>query len=318
MVPELFNQLKLENQAVDFPNLALALSKGSVEKLSNPINELALVAELSNHAEFNQNARAALYLHGIDEKPNTWVCYASPVLIQPNRDHLSIVQADGFELEIDDAKSLCSEFNDYFKDDGLQFGFTQANTWFCYHDEASNAAVISPTQIIGKNILEYLPSELSDVQWRKMFNETQMLLHHSATNQRRVSNGKPEINSLWFWGGGILPEGFDPVFNQIFTNNPEMKGLAKLMQSEVNDLPDDISTKLIEGMDEQLFVVDFQYSTDVYSQIEKYVQECLQLLKNKSIDTFQFIPDYGQKFTITASSLKKFWKVPKNISTFIH
>ena len=317
MVPELFNALKREYQPHDLPNLALILSKANAEKLTISINELALVAELANLSNFNSHSRAALHLLGLDEKPISWVCYASPVLIQPNRDHLSIVQEKGFELDVNEATDLCAEFNDYFKDDGLQFSFTEPNTWFCFSEEVRSTAFHSPSSIIGKNIIDYLPTEISDVQWRKVFNETQMLLHHSATNQQRIVNGKAEINSLWFWGGGTLADTSRLKYNQVFTNNIEIKGLAKLGQSRVMNLPENIPKELLEENDDYLIAIDPQYTTDLYSLIDKYVQECIELLKDKSITTLQIVPEYGQKFILTNKDLKKFWKRAQSISSFI-
>ena len=316
-IPELFNQLKQEYPPHDLPNLALVLSKANVEKLPNCLNELSLLAELSDLSGFNAESRAALHLLGLDEKLNSWVCYASPVFIQPNRDHLSIVQANGFELDINEATDLCAEFNDYFQNDGLQFSFTEPNNWFCFSQDVKSSAAYSPSSILGKNIIEFLPTEITDVQWRKLFNETQMVLHHSATNQQRITSGKPEINSLWFWGGGTLAKTSRLKYNQVFTNNMEIKGLAKLGQSRVMNLPENISKELLEENFDYLIAIDPQYATDCYSLIDKYAQECTDLLKNKSINTMQVVPEYGQKFILTSKDLKKFWKRTQSISSFI-
>ena len=317
LVPELINKIKQENPLMDLPNLALAFSKAVVEDLPNSNNTLEILAELSNLSNFNSNARAALHLLGIGEKPDSWVCYGSPVLIQPNRDHLSIAQAEGFELDANEAKHFCAEFNDYFKDEGLHYRFVQPDKWFCFSKRVNDAAVYSPAQIVGKNLLEFLPPEISDIQWRKVFNETQMLLHHSATNQQRISNGKAEINSLWFWGGGKLADSCCLTFNQVLTNNPEIKGIAKLGQTLSNNLPENIHSDLLIEGNEHLFVIDFQYSADVYPLIDQYVQECLELLKDKSISTIQIVPEYGQKYILTSKDLKKFWKRSRALSTFL-
>lgn len=317
LVPELFNHLKQENPSFDLPKLSLALSKSSIKKLPNATSLLACVAKCLNSTETNHNARAALHLSALDENSKSWVCYASPVLIQPNRDHLSIVQAEGFDLSISEATNLCAEFNDYFKEDGLQFSFTEPNTWFCFSEEGRSTADHSPNSIIGENILAFLPSELSDVHWRKVFNETQMLLHHSATNKHRISHGKAEINSLWFWGGGTLMDSFSSGIDQIFSNNPEVQGLGKLGQSQVHNLSKNIDKESIKNGNEHLFVIDFQYCSDIYALLDEYIDECMELLKNNTITTLQIVPEYETKYSLTAKDLKKFWKRTQRLSSFI-
>lgn len=301
-------------------NLALALSKANVEKLSDSVSSLSILAELSQLSDFDANSRAALHLLGADKKVDSWVSYASPVLIQPNRDHLAITQAEGFALDFSEAADLCAEFNDHFKDDGLSFSFTEPDIWFCTSKENHFAALNSPTSIIGENILAYLPSDMADVHWRKMFNETQMLLHHSVTNQRRILSGKPEINSLWFWGGGVLPmlpKPFSPAFDHIMTDNLEITGFAKLSQAQTMELPNNLQAETFDKGNDYILVLDLEFSDDIVSLIDQYVKEGVQLLKDKTIETLCIVPDYGQKYSLSAVSLKKFWKMPKSISTFL-
>ena len=42
-------------------------------------------------------------------------------------------------------------------------------------------------------------------RWRTLLTEAQVVLHNHPWNARRAAEGKPPVNSLWFWGGGALP-----------------------------------------------------------------------------------------------------------------
>jgi hypothetical protein len=53
-----------------------------------------------------------------------------------------------------------------------------------------------------------------------------MLLHASAVNPRRAARGQAEVNSLWFWGGGVLPPAGVVRYTQIWSDDPLAGGLA--------------------------------------------------------------------------------------------
>src|SRR3546814_1648462 len=43
-------------------------------------------------------------------------------------------------------------------------------------------------------------------RWRVLLGEAQVVLHNHPRNARRAEQGRPPVNSLWFWGGGVLPD----------------------------------------------------------------------------------------------------------------
>src|SRR5690606_21148107 len=43
-------------------------------------------------------------------------------------------------------------------------------------------------------------------RWRSLLSEAQVVLHNHPWNARRAERGLAPVNSLWFWGGGALPD----------------------------------------------------------------------------------------------------------------
>src|SRR3546814_19166238 len=41
---------------------------------------------------------------------------------------------------------------------------------------------------------------------RVLIGEAQVVLHNQPRNAQRAEQGRPPVNSLWFWGGGVLPD----------------------------------------------------------------------------------------------------------------
>ncbi len=314
LMPTLLANMKADDtQLNSAENLALFLSKGEKRSLAKTSTALDLFASLSAHITDKCHSKAALSLLAVDEPAESWVCYASPVVMQPNRDHLAITQCEGFDFDEQEMIALMAEFNDYFQDDGLIFSFNKTGHWFCHSSIAHEVSNHSAEQIIGRNIVEYLPERRGALVWRKIFNEVQMLLHHSATNRERVKKEKPEINSLWFWGGGCLPSMFQMPYQQVFSNDLEMSGLVKLGNCVASPLPAQLSPDLFLSRGEYLFFID----SHEHFLVDTYVDACLSLLKNNNIDEVCLIPNETQQFIIAAQSLKKFWRLKKNITHFI-
>jgi len=314
LMPTLLANMKMNNAAQNATeNLALFLSKAEKRSLVQSSGTLALFANLSHHVTEQRFPKAALSLFAVDEPAEFWVCYASPVIMQPNRDHLAITQCDGFDFDEQETAALTDEFNDYFQDDGLTFTFKESGIWFCHSSTPHETRDDAPRQIMGRNVIDCLPEGRADISWRKIFNETQMLLHHSATNRDRVTKEKPEINSLWFWGGGCLSPPFQLSYQQVFTHNVEMIGLVKLGNSVVSPLPTQLSGDLFSLGGEYCIYLDSHEPV----LLDGYLDACLSLLKNKSLDEVCIIPNDTQQFVISRQSLKKFWRLKKDIAHFI-
>lgn len=296
-----------------FVYLEKFLSKADLTVLSAPLTAIQWLVKIAELTEFDSQALAALHLKSIGQPSDSWVCYVSPVLMQPNRDHLAIVQSRDFQFEAAELNALCTEFNDYFEEEGYRFQFLTPQIWICYGEHALTVAKQSPHAIVGDNIVAHLPSRDTDVRWQKLFNEVQMLLHHSASNKARILDGKPEINSLWFWGGGCLPADFQLPFSQVMTNNAEINGLSQLGGITPRDLSDDIGEDIVGS----LIYVDVLAESNADLLIERYMESIFQLLKNKTLDEVIIIPDFTQQFTLTRRGLMKFWKSRRSISSFI-
>jgi hypothetical protein len=82
-------------------------------------------------------------------------------------------------------------------------------------------------QALGMDVADALPDHPEARFWRRILNEIQVSLHHCPVNVRRRASGRREINSVWFWGGGFIPDAapHDP-FDSVYSNHPVSRGLA--------------------------------------------------------------------------------------------
>lgn len=82
-------------------------------------------------------------------------------------------------------------------------------------------------EALGMDLAEALPDHPEARYWRRLLNEVQVALHNSQVNVGRRAAGKPEINSVWFWGGGFVPSAAaHDAYDTVYSDDAVSRGLA--------------------------------------------------------------------------------------------
>lgn len=74
-------------------------------------------------------------------------------------------------------------------------------------------------------------------RWQRIGNELQMLLHTLPLNVQRECDGRPALNSLWFWGAGVLPPRGVRRYTRVCGNSPLLNGLARWSATSQEAVP---------------------------------------------------------------------------------
>lgn len=115
-----------------------------------------------------------------------------------------VLHEEGIRLHTDHPERWCIAL-----DKPLDFGFTPL-------DEA-----------LGMDVADALPDHPEARYWRRILNEVQVALHNCSVNVRRRAAGKPEINSVWFWGGGFIPDATaHNAVRTVYADGAVSRGLA--------------------------------------------------------------------------------------------
>jgi hypothetical protein len=79
--------------------------------------------------------------------------------------------------------------------------------------------------VLGKPANPYTEQSRQHLHWYRLLNEMQMFLHAHDLNRERERRGRLAVNSLWFWGGGRVP---DEVDNRIawYCDDPVLSRFA--------------------------------------------------------------------------------------------
>ena len=189
---------------------------------------------------------------GLDIASVFWL-RADPVYLAMQRDCFSLGEPTPLPVEATQARVLVDHLNQHFSQDGLIFHIGKSGAWYIQSQHTPEIKTTLPCIAAGKNIHPFLPQGADAGKWRATLNEVQMLLHDHPVNLARESAGELAINSVWFSGGGVLPDTFQQAKTQMQAENSLMiadeifyQGLAKWAGIPLQPIPNNLDTLLLK------------------------------------------------------------------------
>jgi len=129
-------------------------------------------------------------------------------------------------LAIDDESARCflMALQPAFAEAGMDMSATAPDRWFLRLPPGTSLPAFAlPEQALGADLFEHLPQGEPGRRWRTLMSESQVILHNHPINAERAALGKPPVNSLWFWGGGALPESITTQVGSVDSADPELQ-----------------------------------------------------------------------------------------------
>jgi len=199
----------------------------------------------------------------------------------------SVLREEGIALQSDHPERWCIALGE-----PLKFSFTPLQ------------------QTLGMDLAEVLPEQPESLHWRRIMNEIQIALHASSVNVRRRQNGQQTINSVWFWGGGFIPNaGKKGVFNTVYSDNPVTRGLAIISDYRLRKQTE--AEEVTFSHDGQSVLVDWTVrSRDTeleLDRLERFVKRLLGKVRGGSIELV-FYCGKSEGWRYGRSSGRRFWR----------
>ncbi len=114
---------------------------------------------------------------------------------------------DMLDLTADEAQALQLPLRPLFGDTGFALDAPHPSHWYLrLPREAKPPAFVEPAEALGADVFEQVPDGEPGRRWRALLSEAQIVLHNHPINAQRKAQGRLPVNSLWFWGGGVLPD----------------------------------------------------------------------------------------------------------------
>ena len=132
---------------------------------------------------------------------------ADPVHVRPDINGVRLLAyGDALALTDADSAALLPAIRPLFGDAGFELDAPTPAHWYLRLARGTPLPEFAdPDDALGEDLFEHLPGGPEGRRWRSLLSEAQMLLHQHPWNAQRQAQGTPAINSLWFWGGGVLP-----------------------------------------------------------------------------------------------------------------
>lgn len=180
-----------------------------------------------------------------DAAVHAWL-RADPVFIRPDAGGARLMAWGNLGLSPAEAEAFLKPLKPMFGDTGFPISATSPEHWFLMLPRESKLPVFTPpADGLGADLFDHLPEGPEGRRWRALLNEAQILLHNHPRNAERIAAGLMPVNSLWFWGGGILPDAVTCLAEQVDSTDPEILALVALAQGRV---PEDCAGSVLHDL----------------------------------------------------------------------
>lgn len=210
------------------PSRALALALGRADICTTqPGARAQLRRQFALVPEYWPLAALTRRVDAGDAEAACWL-RADPAHVRASINGATLVATgDMLALDPGEAAALLVPLRPLFGDAGIPIDAPVPAHWYLRLPREARLPVFSePGDALGEDVFEHLPDGEGGRRWRALLNEAQVLLHHHPVNAQRAAEGRLPVNSLWFWGAGVLPDQVTPRHAQVRSDDEVVRALA--------------------------------------------------------------------------------------------
>ncbi len=257
---------------------------------------------------------------------------ADPVHLKADRDRVVLCRSHDLVITNDEAQAMVADINAQLGEPGWRLEAPCAHRWYLHLDRPAEMNTHAPDLALAQDCFHFQPSGPDAADWRRRINEIQMLMHGSAVNAVRRENGFEDINSLWLWGGGMMPTLKSRRWHSVMARDPLTKGLALASSNPLFDLPATLEACLelvdltgqkqglvvLEPCDESLAFGDINAWYDWYVSVNRnWIEPLAQALKERRLDTVHLYPGNGRCYTLDRQALRRWWRRRRTLARIL-
>ncbi len=189
-------------------NVDVAKVLGQADKL--PILNHGEQAQLERHISIlpRRWPMAALTReYDVKDAANYSWLRADPAHVRAEMGVVRLLSCGDLGLTQVESDELIKPLKIIFGDVGFPLSAPNPSRWYLMLPKESKLPTfLTPEAAIGADIFSQFPVDEVAKRWRALLNEAQITLHNHPLNAERIKKGLLPVNSLYFWGGGILPD----------------------------------------------------------------------------------------------------------------
>lgn len=309
-----------------FPALETLLSRAGRQRIPGCSFYRSLCSSFNLNAPHDSDLPIASLSRLVDsaERPEGIWVRADPVHMTAGRDGLVMSDPSALSLSQHDAIILAASIEDLFMEEKWRFEVPLSKRWYLNLPIEPAIKTSELDCVAGRHIQPFLPKGEDRKKWLRLSNEIQMLLHDCEINKEREKRGELTVNSLWFWGIGILPEILPRQWTRIYSDDTVAQGLAMLSGTRFYELPfstseiinsDNPAGEILMASSGKLSGLPGNYSLwleAVKDMEESWFAPLIDALRQDVLGRITIITD-GYRFKFNKRSFLKFWCGKKSV-----
>ncbi len=169
---------------------------------------------------------------------------ADPAYVRPDINGARLLAiGESLALDASQAAELIAPLRPLFGDAGFIIDAPHPARWYVkLLPGARLPEFASPADALGADLFDCLPGAAQASpearRWRALLSEAQIVLHNHPLNGTRAERGLAPVNSVWFWGAGLLPDRIQSDANGVFSDDDTLQAFAEAGGVPVAPLPD--------------------------------------------------------------------------------
>lgn len=235
-----------------------------------------------------------------------WV-RADPAYVRPDINGARLL-AMGESLGLDEAsaEALLRALRPVFGDFGMPIEATSPARWYLRVDAgAPLPAFADPEEALGGDLFEHLPPGDVGRRWRAVLSEAQVILHQHPLNAERGARGLAPVNSVWFWGGGALPDRVATSFTAVASDDPVLSAFAALAGVKADAVPDGWP-----GAGQGSAAFDLRPARRLDALCGQWLQPAIDDLRRGRLARLDLAFADGMHYRLRRSQALRFWRRP--------
>ena len=239
-----------------------------------------------------------------DAAGHAWL-RADPAWVRPDINGARLLACgQDLQLRAADTAELLPALEPLFADAGFMIDAPHPARWYLRLPLGVDFPTFPPpAEAIGSDLAEQLDDDQPAARrWRALVTEAQVVLHNHPWNARRVSSGLGPVNSLWLWGGGILPDEVHSRHASVAGVEEELQALAAAsgarLHPPLQSFPgDDIPS-----------LVDLRALRDLRALAGDWLEPALAVLARGRLDSLALDLADGTIFRFSRHQRWRFWR----------
>jgi hypothetical protein len=233
---------------------------------------------------------------------------ADPAWIRPDINGARLfASGEGLRLGAADVDALLPALRPLFGDAGMPIDAPDPARWYLRVDPGVTLpAFPEPDDALGADLGDAIVDGADDPlarRWRGLLSEAQVVLHNHPWNARRAAEGKPPVNSLWFWGGGALPDRVATPIASVDSDDVVLRGLAARAGLAAHDAPEAFATPRSSHA-----LMDVAAEAGPEALFARWVQPALQALRRGDLEALTLDFADGMRFDLRAGQQWRLWR----------